>query len=428
MAKYWDELDKEAVEEAHKKAQEDAKKRAAVAEEEAKKKGKARPARAAQEEPAVEEPTKVPRPTHKPHGEVRAVERDVFVSTIKDGRYKVAFTQLAVPKEEYILKELRERVKKGYVAVLDGQPYHVVDVIFTGVDVIKINDVNTRDMTWDVDVFIWFKWSGDRLDPKEVEKIGIINLVKEQSTLLKESLSGPTKYRAYRKRLTLGASYDFAQYPFDSQVLPLVVAHTNRNSTHIMLALDARHMDDSPIEKINPQEWTYLGKDIYGDLYRYTSTFGDPDYRLGKGYKSRIYFSTVNVDVVVKRILKPYFFTFFLPLIIILGIIMLVLWVPLDQFAPRINASISGLVGLLVYHMSQKNSFPKVGYSMLADYYFIFGYVFIVVLIINIIATQVQWSAGNKDVAKKRNRIFSLGSLGIVSISYLVMTIYGMTR
>ena len=86
---------------------------------------------------------------------------------MKDGRYKVAFTQLSLPREEYVLKELYERVKKGYVAVVDGRPYHLVDVIFTGVDIIKINDVDTRDMAWDADLFLWFKWSGDRIEAKE---------------------------------------------------------------------------------------------------------------------------------------------------------------------------------------------------------------------------------------------------------------------
>jgi ABC-type branched-subunit amino acid transport system substrate-binding protein len=304
------------------------------------------------------------------HDEDGTVQRDVFVSMIHNGRYKVAYTQLLEPKEEYILQELKERVKKGYVAVVDGQPYHVVDVVYVGIDIVKINDVNTRDMNWDADMFMWFKWMGDRLDGKDIDKIGVVNAVKEQSSLLKEDLSRPVKYRAFRRRYTLGTGYDLAKFPFDKQSVTMTVAHGNKNSTHLMLVLDTKHMDDGPIDKINPQEWNYVGRRFFSNLYQYASTFGDPDYRRGKGYKSRIYFSTVNAEVELQRIIQPYLFTFFLPLVIILGIILLVLWVPLDQFAPRINACISGLVGILVYHMSQKNSFPKVGYAMVADYYF----------------------------------------------------------
>lgn len=355
--------------------------------------------------------------------ERRAVQRDVFVSVIKDGRYKTAYTQLVVPKEEYVLKELKKRVAKGYMTIIDRQPYHLVDVVFVGVDIIKISDVNTKDMNWEADMFMWFKWNGERLESKDIDQIGVINSVKEQSSLLKEDLSGPTKYRAFRKRYTLGTTYDLSKFPFDYQALTMTVAHTSKNSTHLMLVMDARHMDDSPISKINPQEWTFIGRRFYSNLYQYSSTFGDPDYRLGKGYKSRIYFSTVNVEVDLKRIIQPYLFTFFLPLIIILGIILLVLWVPLDQFAPRFNASISGLVGILVYHMSQKNSFPKVGYALIADYYFIIAYIFVVGLIISIIVTQTLQAHGKKDRAKKLNRQLALGAIMCVVLVYSAITI-----
>jgi len=357
---------------------------------------------------------------------VQAAYRDVYVSVMKDGRFKTASVQLLRPHEEYVLKELGERIGKGQVTLVDGIPYHVVDVVFVGVDVVRINDISIKDMQWDVDVFMWFKWGGPRLDGKDIDKIAAINAVKEQSSLFKEDLSRPTKYRAYRKRLTLGAPFDLSAFPFDSQTLPLEIAHTNKNSSHIMLVPDSRHMESAPIGDIKPQEWIYLKRAVFSDLYRYQSTFGDPDYRMGTGYKSPVYFSTVNMTIDVKRMIKPYLFTFFLPLLIILGIILVILWVPLDQFAPRINASISGLIGVLVYHMSQKNSFPKVGYTMVADYYFLIAYAFVVAMIICIIFTQTLMSSGQKDLAKQWNRKLSYGAMVSAVIIYVALTLVAM--
>ena len=129
------------------------------------------------------------------------------------------------------------------------------------------------------------------------------------------------------------------------------------------------------------------------------------------------------MEIDLKRNLRPYLFTFFLPLAIILGIILLILWVPLDQFAPRINASISGLVGILVYHMSQKSAFPKVGYTMTADYYFLSAYVLVVAMIIGIIYTQSLMSRGQKDEAKAWNRRFSVGAAITAVAIYAFMTL-----
>ncbi len=358
--------------------------------------------------------------------ESRAVQREVFVSVMKDGRFKAAAVQLDRPEEEYVLKELYERVKQGVVIVVDEIPYHIVDVVFVGVDVIRINDVNIKDMLWDVDLFMWFKWAGGRLDAKDIERITAINAVKEQSVLFKEDLSLPVKYRAYRKRLTLGAPFDLSAFPFDAQTLPLSIAHTNKNSTHVMLLLDSRHMEAAPVDDIKPQEWTYAGRNAFSGLYRYQSTFGDPDYRMGTGYKSPVYFSTVNLEIGIKRILNPYLYTFFLPLAIILGIILLILWVPIDQFSPRIGASISGLVGTLVYHMSQKNAFPKVGYLMTADYYFLAAYAFVVSIMICIIFTQTLMASGQKELAKLWNRWLSIGAWISMITIYAAMTLIAM--
>ncbi len=356
--------------------------------------------------------------------ENRALLRDVFVSEIKDGRFKVAAVQLIVPREEYVLKQLKERMAKGYLIIADNLPYHIVDVVFVGVDVVRISDVNIKDMQWEVDVFMWFKWSGEHLDIKEIEKIGVINAMKEQSTLLKENLSRSIQYRAYRKHLTLEAPYDLSAFPFDSQRLPLSIAHTNKNATHIMLVVDSRHIETSPIQDIKPREWNYVERQMFSDLYRYESTFGDPDYRMGTGYKSPIYFSSVNLEIGIKRILKPYLYTFFLPLVILLGIILLILWVPLDQFTPRINASVSGLVGILVYHMSQKSAFPKVGYTMVADYYFLMAYAFVVAMIICIIYTQTLMSKGQKEQAKRWNHRFSIGAMILSLGMFGLLTLY----
>jgi ABC-type branched-subunit amino acid transport system substrate-binding protein len=354
----------------------------------------------------------------------RSINRDLYVSQLTNGRFKVAPLQLTKPREEYVMRQLAERVKKGYLVVIDGQPFHVIDTVFVGVDIVRINDINIKDMQWDVDTFMWFKWTNPRLDVKDIEKITAINAIKEQSLLFKEDMSGAIKYRAYRKRLTLGTPFDLSTFPFDSQTLKMSIAHINKNSTHMMLVLDTRHMENAPIKDIKPQEWKYQGRVFYSDLYRYESTFGDPDYRLLKGYKSPIYFSTLDLNIDVKRILQPYIFTFFLPLIIILGIILLILWVPLDQFSPRISAAISGLVGVLVYHMSQKNAFPKVGYTMFADYYFLFAYVFVVAMMAQIIVIQMMMSAGKKEEAKAFNQKLAIGALGTSTAIYTLMTVW----
>lgn len=103
---------------------------------------------------------------------------------------------------------------------------------------------------------------------------------------------------------------------------------------------------------------------------------------------------------------------------------MLVFWIPVDQFAPRINATLSALVGILLYHMSQKNSFPKVGYTMIADYYFLLAYMVVVIMIFSNMKTQQMMSAGQKDQAKAWNRRMSISALMLSIIVYGILTVW----
>ena len=90
------------------------------------------------------------------------------------------------------------------------------------------------------------------------------------------------------------------------------------------------------------------------------------------------------------------------------------------------TTAISGLVGILVYHMSQKNSFPKVGYIMTADYYFLVAYAFVVAIMICIIFTQTLMASGQKELAKRWNKWFNFCAIISVITVYAAMTLIAM--
>ncbi len=371
-------------------------------------------------------PATVPIPST---GANRMIHRDLYVAQIVNDLFRLMPVQLIQPREEYVLENLDEGMANGSLRLIDDEPYHVVNVLFVGTDVTRITDVNLKDMTWTVELFLWFKWSSE-LDSRDIDRIVAVNAVNDKSDrseVFMENTAHSIKYRAYKKRITLNSVYNLALFPFDTQVLHLSLAHINKNSTQLLLAPDTRHMETLPVTDIKPQEWNYEGREFYSDLYRYDSTFGNPDYRRHKGYKSPIYFSSINLDITLKRILNPYIYTFFMPLLIILGInMMLVFWVPLDQFAPRINATLSALIGILLYHMTQKNAFPKVGYSMIVDKYFLLAYVFVVMMIFSNMTVQRMMSQGHKEQAKIWNTRISLSAIVLCFSLYSGLTIWSL--
>ena len=354
-----------------------------------------------------------------------AMDRDIYVTHIKDGRFKVAFTQLTEPREPYIIKQLPERLKKGYMMVIDDQPYQIVDVVFVGIDFVKITDIDPKTMAFEADTFIWYKWANEKIKVEDIDSINILNRSKKDSMPVKEDLGSPIKFKCIRVKAYYQIPFDLTRFPFDTQHLPIYIAHKSRNSTHLMLVMDRRHMDESPVTDITPQEWDYQTTKYSSMLYRYKSTLGDPDYRLGTGYKSKIYFSTVKANVIVSRQITPYLFNLFLPLLIILAIALLVVSIPVEQFVLRINVSMTALMSILVYYMAQKASLPKVGYLIKADYYFILAFLFILTIqIINVFVVNILVNKDHKPQAESLNRRFTLYFIMASVAAYLILTVF----
>jgi len=191
-----------------------------------------------------------------------------------------------------------------------------------------------------------------------------------------------------------------------------------------MIVPDARHMTHNPVREIYPQEWTYIDKSFNSGLHRFDSTFGDPDYRMGKGYKSKIYFSTMTVSIKLKRILFPYIFNIFVPLAIILTIAMLITRIPVEQFVLRTNLSMTSLLSILLYHMAQKNSLPRVGYLMTVDYYFITTYFFILLIIATNVITTMYIQNKKNETAIKINKRFQFIVIPLTLLVYAFVTIF----
>jgi hypothetical protein len=71
--------------------------------------------------------------------------------------------------------------------------------------------------------------------------------------------------------------------------------------------------------------------------------------------------------------------------------------------------------------MAQKNMFPKVGYTMIADYYFLAAYILVITLIIFIISAQILVFRGQEKIALVWNKRFSIiAVIGVIGTYALI--------
>ena len=103
-------------------------------------------------------------------------------------------------------------------------------------------------------------------------------------------------------------------------------------------------------------------------------------------------------------------------------ITLFVFLVPVAEFAERLSLAMTALLSILVFHMTQSESLPNVGYIIIGDLYFILAYVFMFILICNIVLVNLYLSNEKKELAEKLEKRFSIIFISVTIISYTVLT------
>jgi ABC-type branched-subunit amino acid transport system substrate-binding protein len=313
-----------------------------------------------------------------------AMTRPIVVSYIDDGQFKPAFTQLRRVTEQHVLNNLRSRINEGEVVKADGIPYYLTQVVYTGLDFYRINSVDVAGQNFDVEFFIWYRWKGE-IDVENIDFLNGIYGIEDKIEVLREDRTGPINYLCYKIKGTYLTPYDVRLFPFDTQHLPITVSHKSKDANQIMLVLDAKNLSDARLDEIYPEEWDYVGREDYSGTHALSSTFGDPSYT---GGDSEVEFSIYQTNIIIRRILFPYLVTLFLPFFIMVVVSLLMFLIPTSQFDARISLVMTALLSILVFHLSQEEAWPNVGYLVAADKYFMTAYILTFALILESIVAN----------------------------------------
>ena len=166
-------------------------------------------------------------------------------------------------------------------------PRHV-DV---GVYVNNIPSVNLKEKKFQVDFHIWFRWSGDDIDP--LESFAIVNGHIDAKDALVRKKIGNVNYGSYRVEATIYRNFDLSRYPLDKQSLKIQIEDAKSRGAELVYRADK---DNSGIsQKINIAGWRIGRVDNYESVTRYPSNHGDIS--MAKNAESAVPRYTFAVDI-----------------------------------------------------------------------------------------------------------------------------------
>jgi hypothetical protein len=280
-----------------------------------------------------------------------------------------------------------------------------------------INDIQQLDLqshSYNVDMYIWFKWEGTRINPAKTFEF--LNAFELWGHILTVEYTEPVQlpdgsyYQVVRNQGKFNTKLPLEKYPFDTQHLRVEIEDSSRDASTFVFV-----PDEEPIEISS--SLTIPGWDI-GDPTleivdnRYDTNFGDPRY-------GDLTYSRAVFDLPVRRPKGTYALKLLLPLLLVAMTAALALWVHPRYVEGRVAIGITALLTLVALQLTSNSSLPEVDYLILLDKLYIASYAFVVLTLAIIVRNSWVDAEGDVAVATRADR----RGLLLLTLLYFVVVV-----
>lgn len=355
-----------------------------------------------------------------------AMRRPVLFSRLKDGKFFPEYTQLLPVRrvrdeQSHGVESAKHDEQWPEPILVDGVQMKKVAVVYAGIDVEQVRNINLDAQQFEMQGFLWLKWR-EHIPWIEKHKFFWNQILGsgEGVVSLGRRMKSPTKYASFELRSQFEADYDLRQFPFDTQTLTLDLSAAKLGVDEALFVIDRSHLrsteDILASKKALPPGYKLLGIEHFSGTKPFASSLGKvklshagPDH------------SVYRVSLLIQRRPFPYFLKVFVPLFILMGVSLAVFLIPVQgSFSVRMSLAATALLSAIVLHLSRTQSLPNVNYLTRIDYYFVFAYLFMGTTIVASIYKERLSRRDALHVAAAVNRtvglILLVGAIGVFGL------------
>ena len=313
------------------------------------------------------------------------------------------------------IANLNKKLEEGNILAIDDHLMYKTSVIYSGIDINEISDIDPRNGTFNADFYLWFRHRGP-LDYSKIEFLNAAENIYLTDAIMKIDIDD-ISYSAYRIKSDFQEVFTFHDYPFDSQTLSIRFRHKRLNSNNLLFVADAIGMqrdegkpslDSSKKHSIlDPTgEWHLQGVLVFSDISTTDSTLGNP-HMFHAAADTDISYSRFNVVTTIERNAQNYVLNNLIPLfiIILLGYAMLFISPHGPPFVARMNLGVTALLTAILLSMKASSQLPDIGYLVAIDHVYFATYALIlsgiIISVMELIAIR-----RSKDIIAKRLEVF----------------------
>jgi branched-chain amino acid transport system substrate-binding protein len=342
-------------------------------------------------------------------------EKTVPVGVFELAEFISAPVQLQAVENPVMVPNFSDKLESGEIVPQADGYMHATQIVYFGIDLNEVGNLNTATGNYDLDFYIWFRYRG-ALDLNKIEFSNAVTPVNLNNPIWERERNGMT-IATFKVRGTFHGEFQFGDYPFDRQHITLVVRHQDRNSESMRFVADRLGMqlageDTSLLAKIEQEEafktaqgWQVLDAQIYQDLIRTASTLGETRFFQGE---TEVNFSRMVLSLEIGRHLTSYSSTILLPMTILFVIGFLLFAVPIREIPPRLSGGILVLVTVSLLRARLSNDLPNIGYLVAIDYIF---FALQIIMLFGIVISVISYWLLVSERATAANRVNRLGAI-----------------
>ena len=356
--------------------------------------------------------------------------RQVPIGIFSQQKFIPALSQLQPVTDLKQIVDIETELESGNILIVDSRYMHKTNVVYTGMDVIKVSDLDLKSSSYTLDFYLWFRYRGD-IKAEDIEFTNLVEPLQIKELIYQSEIDG-LKYRAYRIKGVFQGDFNFQDYPFDKQTVQLNFRHSNLKRNQLVYVLDLVGMRDISNRGIltkfaqnkvfdDTSNWQLNRVRFFQDIIRSNSTLGNPKF-LPLRFDDRIEYSRFNMAIVIVRNSRSFIIKNLLPVFLIIVAAYILLFLPADAIAPRAVAGLNALLTTGFFHIRLSNDLPSIGYVVAIEYIFYAMYALCLFGMFISIFSYVELKRNKPQVVKRLAQIGKTVYPTVLFVSFFLFT------
>jgi branched-chain amino acid transport system substrate-binding protein len=333
----------------------------------------------------------------------RDMPRPVRLGYFHWGRFVTAPTQLVlIDRPESI--DLESEIRNARAVRMSGRPYWIQRVVYTGIDVNRLNRIDIRQGTFNIDFYLWMRYAGEDDAPTRVEFPDLLDRDIFDPTRPREAgVEDGLNYRLYRISGNFKANYDLHDYPFDVQRLLLRLQNIQQRRELVTYVIDVFGLrlagEKTSIATAENaysgvQLWRFRELRYFVEALSSASTFGKPSLFAAD---NKTEFAGFDAEIVLDRDYALFVFKTLLPLLLLTIVVFATLFFPATLYRERITIPVTAILTSAVLLIAVSSQIGDIGYTVAIEIVF---YVFFALCLAAMLAGFLHEQLRQRDRAQ----------------------------